>query len=69
MRKHAAENSRTVVRLSVPVDTLTHARLRALSALRAQDASAIAANILRVGLRSVVVRDGTEPELETPQSG
>jgi hypothetical protein len=61
MRK-PAENTRTVVRLSVPVDVLTHARLRALAALRGVDASAIAANILRVGLRNVTVRDGTEPD-------
>jgi hypothetical protein len=55
----------TTVRLSIPVDTLTHARLRALAALRQVDASAIAANTLRMGLMRVVVRDGTEgPENE-----
>jgi len=52
------------VRLSIPIDRLTHARLRALAALRQVDASAIAGNILRVGLRNVVVRDGTEPGTE-----
>jgi len=62
MRKPAS----TTVRLSVPVDTLTHARLRALAALRQVDASAIASQILRAGLARVVVRDGTEPESETP---
>jgi hypothetical protein len=60
MRK-PADTARTVVRLSVPVDVLTHARLRALASLRQVDASAIAANILRVGLRNVLVRDvGTD---------
>jgi hypothetical protein len=62
MRKPA----NATVRLSVPVDTLTHARLRALAALRQVDASAIASQILRAGLARVVVRDGTEPESETP---
>ncbi len=65
MRKPAS----ATVRLSVPVDVLTHARLRALAALRQVDASAIAAGILRAGLRSVTVRDGSEaPEIETPTS-
>lgn len=48
---------RPPVRLSVPVDVRTHARLCAVAALRGVDRSTIAFEILRDGLKDVVVMD------------
>ena len=65
MRKPAS-NPRTIVRLSVPVDVPTHAKLRAISALRGVDASVLAAGFVRQGVRGVVLRDVDQVEAETP---
>ena len=57
MKRHDAAQPRTY-RVSVPCDSLTHARLRALASLRGVDASAIASAILKQALvKSVIVRD------------
>ena len=63
-----------VYRVSVPCDSLTHARLRALASLRGVDASAIASAILRQGLGKVLVRDmgpenGTAPPDQSDLAG
>ena len=54
--KSTSQPPRTIVRLSVPVDVTTYARLCGLAALRGVDRSAIAANIIKAGLATVVVR-------------
>ena len=46
-----------VVRVSVPLDSRNHARLCALAALRSVERSAVAAEILKRGLKDVVVID------------
>lgn len=46
-----------VVRVSVPLDSRNHARLCALAALRSEERSAVAAEILTAGLKDVVVID------------
>jgi len=65
MARHNAQ-PRTY-RVSVPCDALTHARLRALASLRGVDASAIASQVLRAGLSSVVVRAGPEQAADPEQ--
>ncbi len=69
MRRPANSYSRTVIRLSVPIDVPTHAKLRAISSLRGVDASVLAANFIKHALASVVVRDVPAVESETPPSG
>ena len=46
-----------IVRISVPLDSRNHARLCALAALRSVERSAVAAEILKRGLKDVVVID------------
>ena len=44
-----------IVRISVPLDSRNHARLCALAALRSVERSAVASEILKRGLKDVVV--------------
>jgi len=73
VRKPSTSYNRTIVRLSVPVDVPTHAKLRAISALRGVDASALAASFIKAALASVVVRDvpaqGETPDTEAMSRG
>jgi hypothetical protein len=48
------------VRLSVPVDRRTHARLCGLAALEGKHRAVVAAAILRKGLVKIVVQDPTK---------
>jgi len=68
MRKVSTSYARTIVRLSVPVDVPTHAKLRAISSLRGVDASTLAAQFIKTALASVIVRDvpaqGEAPDTE-----
>jgi hypothetical protein len=68
MRKPSTSYNRTVIRLSVPVDVPTHAKLRAISSLRGIDASALAASFIKAALASVVVRDVPAQENPLPPS-
>jgi hypothetical protein len=49
--------ARPPIRLSVPVDVPTHAKLCALAALRGVDRSELAAGFIVAGLRHVVITE------------
>ena len=57
MRKASTSYTRTTIRISVPVDVPTHAKLQAISSLRGVLASSLAAQFIKAALASVVVRD------------
>jgi hypothetical protein len=63
----ANQSPRTIVRLSVPIDVATHAKLCGLAALRQVDRSQIAANLIKAGLANVIVRAGQEDEPKTSE--
>jgi hypothetical protein len=52
-----ADGRPKVIRLSVPVDPHTHAKLLAIAALRGVERSELAAGFVRAGLRGVIVQD------------
>jgi hypothetical protein len=52
-----ADGRPKIIRLSVPVDLHTHAKLLAVAALRGVERSELAAGFVKVGLRGVVVQD------------
>ena len=54
MRRNASQPASQIVRVSVPLDRGAYAKLCGLAALRGVDRSAIAASILRAGLRNVI---------------
>jgi hypothetical protein len=55
--------ARQPIRCSVPLDVLTHAKLRALATLRGVDGQELAATLIRAGLQHVVIqeRGGDDP--------
>jgi hypothetical protein len=57
-RKAKDADGRTVtVRVSVPIDRHTHAKLVARAALAGKDRAVVAAELLKKGLRGVIVQD------------
>jgi hypothetical protein len=53
----AMAEGRGLIKMSVPVDVWTHARIGVIAALRGQDKGKVAADLIKAGVRDVIARD------------